>query len=72
MPPLKGGGFMVGSVLQDAKTGHYFVQLYWNKKKERFYRFDSGDKWYPFESKRHAQKVLAIMQGQVDDGAFRP
>jgi len=63
---------MKGSVLQDTKTGHFFIQLYWQKKKERFYRFESGDQWFPFESRGHARKILSIMQGQIDNGDFRP
>jgi len=64
---IEGGGYMGGSVLQDKSTGRYYVQIYWHGKKERFFRFESKDKWYPFDSDRHARKVLAIMQGQVVD-----
>ncbi|MDD4986747.1 MAG: tyrosine-type recombinase/integrase [Dehalococcoidales bacterium] len=63
---------MGGSVLRDAKTGHWFIQLRWLGKTERFYRYEYKGDWLSFESKAHAKKVLSLMQREVDNGSFSP
>lgn len=62
---------MRGGVYQDGKSGRWYIQLRWQGKRERFFRYEANDQWFPFESRGHAKKVLSIMQGQVDDGIFR-
>lgn len=63
---------MGGSVLQDAKTGHWFIQLRYGGKTERFYRFEYKGQWLPFESKGQSRKILSLMQSDVDDASFNP
>lgn len=63
---------MKGSVFQDAKTGHWCVQVRFNGKTERFYRYECKDQWFAFESKGHARKVLSVMQDDIDRSAFNP
>jgi len=72
--PIKndGGGYMGGNVYRDKKSGHYYIQIYWQRKQERFFTFESNSAWYPFETQRHANKVLSIMQGQIDNEEFVP
>lgn len=66
------GGFMGGSILKDKKTGHLFIQIRFNGRYERFYRFEDKGQWFPYTDYNHAQKILALMQSQVDDESFIP
>lgn len=69
---LWGGGCMRGSVLQDKKTGHWYVQIRWDNITERIFTYEYRDKWFPFESKKHAEKVLSVIQDEIDNDNFNP
>src|SRR4030042_647365 len=71
-PNLGEGGYMGGSVLQDSKTGHWYIQLRWNNETERFYRFEYHGVWFPFASKAQANKIRYLMQDEIDNGSFSP
>jgi len=63
---------MGGSALQDKKSSHWFIQLRWNGKTERFYRFEYHGMWFPFASKAQANKIRSLMQDEIDNGSFSP
>ena len=63
---------MGGSVLQDKKTSHWYIQLRWNNETERFYRFEYHGIWFPFASKAQANKIRSLMQDEIDNGSFNP
>jgi len=63
---------MGGSVLQDKKTGHWYIQLRWQGVTERFYRFEYHGQWLSFASKAQAKKILSLMQSEIDDCNFDP
>ncbi len=63
---------MQGSVIQDKKTGHWYIQIRWDGKTERFFRFEYKDRWFPFESQSQARKMLSIMQDEIDHDRFAP
>ena len=63
---------MGGSVFQDKKTSHWYIQLRWNGVTERFYRFECYGHWIPFGSSALAKKILSVMQDAIDNGAFAP
>jgi len=71
-PILGGGGYMGGSVLQDKKTGHWYIQIRWDNKTEKFFRYDYKGIWFHFESRPIGKKVLSIMQDEIDNGNFSP
>jgi hypothetical protein len=59
MPSLGGVGYMGGSVFQDGKTRHWYIQLRWQGQTERFYRFEYHGVWFPFASKQQEKKAAA-------------
>ena len=61
-----------GNVYQDRKSGHWYIQLSWNCKPERFYQFEYKGKWMPFESKGMAEHTLSLMRNEVKDNCFNP
>lgn len=63
---------MGGSVLHDKKTGHWYIQVRWENKTERIFTLEYRGKWFPFESKRHADKILAVIQDEIDNDIFNP
>lgn len=63
---------MGGSVFQDSKSGHWFIQVRFNGKTERFYRYQYKESWFAFDSKGHARKVLSVMQDDIDNKSFNP
>lgn len=64
------GDFMGGSVHYDKTGNRWFISIYWEKKRYKFYRnpetFDS------FDSKKLAAKWLGVLQGEVTRGEFNP
>lgn len=63
---------MGGHVYRDAKTGHWYIQIQWLKKPEKFFSYEYKGVWFPFESQGHAQKILSLMQDDIDHGTFVP
>ncbi len=63
---------MGGSVFQDKKTGHWYIQIRWKGTTERLFRYEYRGIWLPFENKGHASKVLSIIQDEIDRDAFNP
>jgi len=70
--PLGGGFCMDGHVYQDKKTGHWYIQIQWNKKTEKFFTYEYKGFWFPFESKGHANKILSRIQDDIDHKSFVP
>jgi len=63
---------MKGSVLQDKKTQHWYIQLRWDGNTEKFFRYEYKGRWFPFESNAQARKILSVMQDDIDNGTFNP
>lgn len=63
---------MGGSVFQDKKTKHWFIQIRWDGKTERFYRYEFRGVWFSFSSEEQARKILSVMQSEIDAGNFNP
>lgn len=61
-----------GNVYQDKKSLHWYIQLRWDNKTERFYQFEYKDKWLPFESKGMAEHTLSLMRNEIKDNCFNP
>jgi len=71
--PLGGGvGYMGGSVLEDKKTGHWYIQVRWNGKTEKFFTFEYRGHWFHFETKEQGNKILGVIQDDIDNDTFTP
>jgi len=68
--PLKGGGFMGGSVQYQKSAKRYYIQIYWQGERIRIWRHPKSEE--PFFDKRAAVKQLSIIQDQIDDKIFDP
>jgi len=81
LPQNLGGGLFymnIGNVYQDKKSGHWYIQLSWDKKPWRFYLFKyskdqtSEEIWLPFESEGLAWQVLSLMREEIKNHTFNP
>ena len=63
---------MGGHVYRDAKTGHWYIQVQWQRKTEKFFTYEYKGVWFPFESRGHANKILSLMQDDIDHRTFVP
>lgn len=61
-----------GNVYQDRKTGHWYIQLSWDKKPWRFYQFEFKSQWLPFTSEGMARQVLSLMREEIKNESFNP
>lgn len=61
---------MGGTVIR--QRDRFFIQLYWDGKKERFWTYLLKEDWIPFYDEKTAWKVLGAMQTEIDVGDFNP
>jgi integrase len=61
---------MKGSCHYDKKAKRYFIQVYWQGEKHRFWKHPQTGE--PFWDKRTADKQLNRIRTEVDDGTFNP
>ena len=67
---IRGGGYMGGSIQYDKKMRRYCIAVYWQGKHHRiWFNPHTGEKFY---DRRQAQKLLGVIQDEVDRGAFHP
>ncbi len=66
--PYDGGGYMKGSVQKDKRTGNHYIKLYLDGKQVAISTDKKTNK--SIKSEEHAQKVLSIIQSEIDDGTF--
>lgn len=67
-PPIGGGGFMKGSVQKDIRTGKAYIKLYLDGKQITIHTDKRTNS--PLTSEKHANKVLSLIQSEIDDGVF--
>jgi len=66
----KGVDYMKGSCHYDKKAKRWFIQLYWEGKKHRFWKHPlTGE---PLWAKKSAEKQLNKIRTEVDEGYFNP
>jgi integrase len=61
---------MGGSVLYQKAAKRWFIQVYWQKEKVRIWKHPVTQE--PFFDKRAAEKHLARLQTEIDNGEFHP
>ena len=61
---------MKGSCHYDGKAKRWFVQLYWEGEKYRFWKHPQTGE--PFWAKQNAEKQLSRIRTEVDEGSFNP
>jgi len=66
--PNTGGGFMGGHVFYHAPAKRCYVSIPFNGKQEKFWEW----KGLPIWDKRTGQKMLSVMQADIDKGTFDP
>jgi len=61
---------MGGSIQLDKKSRRYYISVYWQGQHHKIWANPhTGEKFY---DRRQAQKVLGVIQDEVDRGAFHP
>lgn len=68
--PNKGVDYMGGSVHFDKNSKRYFIQIYWELDKHRFWRHPLTRE--PYWDKRSAVKQLNRIRTEIDEGYFSP
>lgn len=66
----KGVDYMKGSCHLDKRATRWFVQIYWEGEKYRFWKHPQTGE--PFWSKQSAEKQLNRIRVEVDEGYFNP
>ncbi|MBN1546218.1 MAG: tyrosine-type recombinase/integrase [Syntrophaceae bacterium] len=63
---------MKGSVQYHSQSKRYYVQLYWQRKHEKFWTILWNREWIPIYDQRTGQKLLGAIQTDIDKGTFFP
>lgn len=61
---------MGGSVIQDRRDKKWHISVYWEKKRYKIFKHPITEE--PFYDRKQAEKQLARIRTEIDDGSFQP
>ena len=67
-PPKGGGDFMGGSYYFDKNARRHCVQIYWERRRWRIWRYNGDPIWH----ERTARKLLDKIRAEIDNHEFQP
>jgi len=67
-PPYKGVDFMGGSIIFHKPAGRWFVQIYWQGKRYKIWKYNGDPIWH----EKTAEKLLNKIRAEIDEGTFQP
>jgi integrase len=69
---FSGGGCMAGHVYYHAPAKRCYVAIPFNGIEEKFWKININSNWIPIWDKKTGEKLLSIMQHEIDKGTFDP
>jgi integrase len=64
----KGGDFMGGSICFHKPAGRWYIQIYWEGKRYKIWKYNGDPVWH----EKTAQKLLSKIRAEIDENTFQP
>ncbi len=59
---------MGGSIIHHAPAGRWYIQIYWEGKRYKIWKYNGDPIWH----KKTAEKLLSKIRAEIDEGTFQP